>query len=151
MNSYLKNLECSRCSTSYSADEPQNLCECGAPLFARYDLAEVARTVSRDDFSFRAHSLWRYKEVLPVRNPENIATLCEGFTPLLNSLRLGQSIGLKHLYFKDESMNPTGSFKARGLAMAVSKAKETRHSRNCTYQPPVMRAEQRQLTRQGPV
>ncbi len=124
MNSFFKNLECSRCTISYSADEPQNLCTCGAPLFARYDLPEVARVVSRDDFSFRVHSLWRYKELLPVRNPENMVSLCEGFSPLLSSLRLGPSIGLENLLFKDESMNPTGSFKARGLAIAVSKARE---------------------------
>jgi threonine synthase len=124
MNSYLKDLQCSRCETRYSAEKIQNLCACGAPLFARYDLPEVARILSRDDFGFRPHSLWRYKELLPVRNPENVATLCEGFTPVLPSLRLGQSIGLEKLYFKDESLNPTGSFKARGLALAVSKAKE---------------------------
>lgn len=124
MNSYLKDLQCPRCETRYSAEKIQNLCACGSPLFARYDLSEVARIVSRDDFSFRPHSLWRYKELLPVRNPENVATLSEGFTPVLPSLQLGQSIGLEELYFKDESLNPTGSFKARGLALAVSKAKE---------------------------
>jgi threonine synthase len=124
MNSYLIDLECSRCSTRYSADQLQNLCACGAPLFSRYDLARLARTLSRDELSFREHTLWRYKEVLPVRKPENVASLCEGFTPLVTSLRLGESIGLKSLHFKDESFNPTGSFKARGLALAVSKAKE---------------------------
>jgi threonine synthase len=124
MNSYLTDLECSRCTTRYSADQAHNLCACGAPLFARYDLPAIARAVSRGDLSFRVHSLWRYKELLPVRNLENVVTLSEGFTPLLSSLRLGPSIGLEQLYFKDESMNPTGSFKARGLALAVSKAKE---------------------------
>src|SRR5688572_9378041 len=124
MQSYFIDLECSRCSTRYSAEKAQNLCACGAPLLARYDLAEIARVISREDLSSRVHSLWRYKEVLPVRNPENIVTLCEGFTPILNSLRLGPSLGLDQLYFKDESLNPTGSFKARGLALAVSKAKE---------------------------
>jgi threonine synthase len=124
MNSYLMDLQCPRCETRYSAEKIQNLCACGSPLFARYDLPEVARIVSRDDFSFRPHSLWRFKELLPVRDPENVATLCEGFTPVLPSLRLGQSIGLEKLHFKDESLNPTGSFKARGLALAVSKAKE---------------------------
>jgi threonine synthase len=124
MNSYLIDLECSRCSTRYSADQLQNLCVCGAPLFARYDLAGLSRNLSRDEFAFRDHTLWRYKEVLPVRKSENVASLGEGLTPLVRSLRLGQSIGLTSLHFKDESFNPTGSFKARGLALAVSKAKE---------------------------
>src|SRR5687767_879117 len=90
MTSYLKDLECSRCNLRYPADQPQNLCTCGAPLFPRYDLPEVSRHVSRDDFSFRVHSLWRYKEVLPVRDIENIVSLCEGFTPLLTSVRLAK-------------------------------------------------------------
>jgi threonine synthase len=124
MHSYLIDLECSRCDLRYSADQIQNLCSCGAPLFARYDLAEVARVVSPQDFENRAHNLWRFKEVLPIRNPENVVTLGEGFTPLLSSERVGQSIGLQKLYWKDESFNPTASFKARGLALAVSKAKE---------------------------
>ena len=124
MHTYLIDLECTRCSTRYSADVVQNLCACGAPLFARYDLAAMARVISREDLGFRVHNLWRYKEVLPIRNPENVVTLDEGFTPLLHSLRLGPSIGMPQLFFKDESLNPTGSFKARGLAAAVSKAKE---------------------------
>jgi threonine synthase len=124
MNSYFTHLECSRCSTKYSADQIQNLCACGAPLFARYDLSEVSRVISRNDFGYRVHSLWRFKELLPVRNPENVVSLYEGFSPLLSSQRLGESIGLENLLFKDESMNPTGSFKARGLSVAVSMAKE---------------------------
>jgi len=124
MNSYLVDLQCSRCEARYSADQIQNLCVCGAPLLARYDLQRISRDVSRDEFSYRAHSLWRFKELLPVRNPENIVTLHEGFSPLISSNVLGESIGLKQLYFKDESVNPTGSFKARGLGVAVSKAKE---------------------------
>ena len=124
MNSYLTDLQCSRCETRYSADQTQNLCVCGAPLFARYDLPQVSRAVSRDEFNYRVHTLWRFKELLPVRNPENIVTLYEGFSPLVASTVLGKSIGLENLYFKDESVNPTGSFKARGLGVAVSKAKE---------------------------
>lgn len=124
VTSYLIDLQCAKCAKHYSAEELQNLCECGGPLLACYDLKEVSRLVSKDDLGFRVHSMWRYKELLPVRNPENVITLSEGFTPLLESNRLGPSIGLKSLYFKDESGNPTGSFKARGLCMAVSKAKE---------------------------
>ena len=124
MNNYLMDLQCTRCGKSCSADRVQNLCACGSPLFARYDLKEIARIVSREDLSFRVHSLWRYKELLPLRDPENAVSLNEGFTPLISSIRLGRSIGLAPLYYKDESLNPTGSFKSRGLSTAVSKAKE---------------------------
>jgi threonine synthase len=122
--SYLIDLHCSRCDTHYSAEQTQNLCACGSPLFARYDLPEIARTVSREDFAYRVHSLWRFKELLPVRDPENMVSLNEGFSPIVPSTTLGPSIGLESLFFKDESVNPTGSFKARGLCLAVSKAKE---------------------------
>ncbi len=124
MNSYMTDLQCSRCGLRYSAEAIQNLCSCGAPLFARYDLAEVSGILSCEDFSHRAHDLWRFRELLPVRLPENMTTLGEGFTPLLSSRSLGRSIGVESLYFKDESLNPTGSFKSRGLSVAVSKAKE---------------------------
>ncbi len=124
MNSFLIGLECSRCSAAYSSEIPQNLCTCGAPLFARYDLHGVSKVVSREDFGFRVHSLWRFKELLPVRNPENVVSLNEGFTPLIGSRRIGKGLGMENLHFKDESMNPTGSFKARGLCLAVSKARE---------------------------
>lgn len=97
---------------------------CGAPLFARYDLHGVSRVVSREDFGFRVHSLWRFKELLPVRNPENVISLNEGFTPLISGGRIGKELGMDSLSFKDESMNPTGSFKARGLCLAISKARE---------------------------
>jgi threonine synthase len=117
-------LECSRCRTAYSSEILQNLCNCGAPLFARYNLPEISKAVSRHDFGFRVHSLWRYKELLPVRNTENVVSLNEGFTPLVGSKKIGQTLGIGDLLFKDESRNPTGSFKARGLSVAVSKAKE---------------------------
>lgn len=124
MRSYLTHLECTRCGKHAFADSLQNLCTCGAPLFARYDLRRIAAVVSREDFSFRVHSLWRYKELLPVRNPENLVTLYEGFSPLIESRVAGNELGMEHLSFKDESYNPTASFKARGLAVAISRAKE---------------------------
>jgi threonine synthase len=126
MKSLLIDLECTRCSTRLSAETPRNLCSCGAPLFARYDLRRIAEVVSRDDLGHRVHSLWRFKELLPVQNPDFVVTLNEGFTPLIASRVLGEKIGLERLSFKDESGNPTGSFKARGLAVAVSKAYELR-------------------------
>ena len=124
MHSYLTSLQCPRCSHSYSADALKNLCDCGSPLFAQYDLKEVSRVVSREDFGFRVHSLWRYKELLPVRNPENVVTLNEGFTPLIPLPKIAAELNLRSFLVKDESPNPTGSFKARGLGVAISRAKE---------------------------
>lgn len=124
MNSYLTGLECSRCSTAYTADVLRNLCTCGAPLLARYDLEKVGRLISREDFSYRVHSLWRFKELLPVQKPENVVTLFEGFTPLIASHYAGKKLGMNSLSFKDEGLNPTGSFKSRGLSVAVSRALE---------------------------
>jgi threonine synthase len=92
-------------------------------LFAKYDLKEVSRVLSKEDFGFRVHSLWRYRELLPVRNPENVVTLYEGFTPLISATKLSEELNIKFV-IKDESPNPTGSFKARGLGVAISRAKE---------------------------
>ncbi|HEY4491239.1 MAG TPA: threonine synthase [Acidobacteriota bacterium] len=124
MNSYIRHLYCTKCQTIYAADRLQNLCACGGPLFADYDLKEVSKVLSREDLAFRVHSLWRYRELLPVIKSEHVVSLAEGFTPLIPSCRLGKNIGLHNLFFKDESFNPTGSFKSRGLSVAVSKAKE---------------------------
>ncbi len=124
MKSYLTHLECPRCNRTYNADILQNLCDCGSPLFPRYDLKEVSQFVSREDFGYRVHSLWRFRELLPVRNLQNVVTLFEGFTPLIATERVGSEIGVQKLILKDESLNPTGSFKARGLSVAISRAKE---------------------------
>jgi threonine synthase len=102
----------------------QNLCPCGAPLFARYNLEQAAAELTKEELAERPPSLWRYHELLPVIKPENITSLGEGFTPLIKAKRLGRDLGLSHLYIKDESQNITGSFKARGLAVAVAKAYE---------------------------
>jgi threonine synthase len=93
-------------------------------LFARYDLEAVRRSLDRDALSAREPSLWRYHELLPVREESSVATLGEGFTPLLGAPRLGESLGLPRLLIKAEGLNPTGSFKARGMAVAVSRARE---------------------------
>jgi threonine synthase len=122
--SYFSHLECPSCGRQYSGREPANVCDCGRPLLARYDLAAVKRYVRRSDMAQRRHDLWRYRELLPVLDEANIIHLGEGGTPLLPLHRLGKRLGLTHLYLKEEGYNPTGSFKARGLAMAVSKAKE---------------------------
>jgi threonine synthase len=114
-------LECSQCGKRYDAAIEQHLCTCGKPLLARYDLKRAAKTLSLKELSGRPRTLWRYREVLPDGEP---VTLGEGMTPLVHASRLGASMGLKHLYVKDEGLNPTGSFKARGMTAAVTRAKQ---------------------------
>src|SRR5437588_1293462 len=126
--SYLRTLECTACGAEFDADAVHGLCPtCQKVLFARYDLPAVKEAVKPDDFSGRRWDMWRYSELLPVRDPANVVTLGEGMTPLLPVHasvldRLGFSRG--QVSVKDEGKNPTGSFKARGMAVAISKAKE---------------------------
>ena len=128
--SYLTHLECSKCGTRHEADEVQTVCkECGKPLFARYDLEAVREAVTKRELVGREGSMWRYWELLPIRDRKNVVSLGEGWTPLTQARRLGDSLGVPDLWVKDEGIIPTGSFKARGLAMAVSKAKELGISR----------------------
>ena len=108
----------------YSKDELWNLSEEGAPLFARYDLEQVARVLKKEDLSTRMPTMWRYAEVLPVEDPKFQVSLGEGFTPLLQAATLGKKLRVPRLFVKDEGGNPTGSFKARGMSVAVSRAKE---------------------------
>ncbi len=124
MMSYLSHLECPKCGKTYDAGKAQTVCECGSPLLARYDLEVVAKKVKRDDLKGRVSSLWRYRELLPVNDDRNVISLGEGMTPMLASPKLGQAVGLPKLYIKDEGLNPTGTFKARGAAVGVSKARE---------------------------
>ncbi len=122
---FLTHLECGLCRKQYPADMLHTVCpECGRPLIARYDLTRAASCVSRDDVAGRVPTLWRYRELLPVESDEHIVSLGEGFTPLIHARRLGQALGMPRLFIKDEGVNPTGSFKARGLTMAISRAKE---------------------------
>lgn len=122
---YVTHLECAKCGTNYEPNRIYNLCtKCGKPLLVHYDLSRAAATLKREELKNRVASLWRYREVLPVVNDENIVTLGEGFTPLLPAPRLGKQINVPELFIKDESLNPTGAFKARGLCMAISMAKE---------------------------
>ncbi len=115
-------LRCSRCRAVYPGEQLQNLCACGSPLLAQYDLAMASATLKPDRLAGRERSLWRYAEVLPGR-AEEIVTLGEGGTPLLRLHRLAEEDRSPQLHLKDEAFNPTGSFKARGLAVAVSRAK----------------------------
>jgi len=123
--SYLSQLKCSGCGKEYSHHELHTFCpSCQSPLLSLYDLKGVRQKVDRDEISHRKKGMWRWHELLPVLKKENQIFLGEGDTPLLSLPRLEKELGLSNLYVKDESSNPTGSFKARGLAMAVSKAKE---------------------------
>lgn len=118
-------LECANCGLEHEARRLHNLCtKCAKPLLVRYDLTEAARTLTKESLLGRQPDLWRYREVLPVEREENIVSLAEGWTPLFHAGRLGNQVGLSELYIKDESQNPTQSFKARGMAAAVSMAKE---------------------------
>ena len=122
---HVKKLECSACRREYEARRPHNVCtECGKPLFVRYDLKRIAKFLTRQALYARRADLWRYREMLPVRREDNIVTLGEGWTPLHHARHLGESLGMGELYVKDESVNPTQSFKARGMSVAVSMAKE---------------------------
>lgn len=125
MRSFLTVLQCTYCGAEFSADAPTRLCEaCGKVLYPRYDLEAAGAALSRDALAFRPANMWRYFEVMPVRDPANAVTLGEGFTPIFEARRLGAEMGCANLLIKDEGVNPTASFKARGLSAAVSKAKE---------------------------
>lgn len=119
---WFTHLECTRTGTTYDVDGLHNLSDVGAPLFARYDLEALAASWRRDDVAGRASNMWRYREVMPLRADDVEITLEEGMTPLRAAPRLGQWAGVPGLLIKDESVNPTGSFKARGLSAAVTGA-----------------------------
>src|SRR5262245_42450986 len=114
-------LECSECGKKYDAAVEQHLCSCGRPLLARYDLKRAAATLNLGALAHRPRTLWRYAEVLP---DGAVVSLGEGVTALLPTPRLGAALGLPRLYVKDEGLNPTGSFKARGMTAAVTRAKQ---------------------------
>jgi len=119
----LTHLECTRCAARHDKGQVLTVCACGAPLYARYDLAQAAREMRPGHLALREPSMWRYGEVLPLEDADQRVSLGEGFTPLLDAPRLGARLGLSRLTVKDEGGNPTGSFKARGLSMAVSMAR----------------------------
>ncbi len=123
--STITHLECTLTGEIFDASHPHRTNPAnGKPLFARYDLERAASTLTKSSLAERPNNMWRYNEVMPVLDVANIITLGEGGTPLIDATRLADAIGMKHVFIKDEGVNPTGSFKARGLAAAVSKAKE---------------------------
>ena len=118
-------LECPECHRHLPADKIQTVCaECDSPLFARYDLGDLARRIAPPEISRRPAGIWRWTELLPVEDDRYRLTLGEGDTPLLPVPRLAASLSLDRVYLKDEGVNPTGSFKARGMAVALSRAAE---------------------------
>ena len=123
--SFLTHLECGLCGTEQEADRLWNLCPaCSRPLLARYDLEAAGQALTRAEIASREPTLWRYRELLPVRDPRFVLCLGEGWMPLVHAERLGEAVGFERLYIKDEGLNPTASFKARGLGVALSRAYE---------------------------
>jgi threonine synthase len=125
MKNYVTHLECANCGQHYDPEQIQGLCtKCQRPLWVKYDLAAVAKNFSKQKLAGRPFTMWRYLEMLPIQDPGKIVSLAETVTPILETKRIGAALGLTNLFVKDESRLPTGSFKARGMAMAISKANE---------------------------
>ncbi|GHV84510.1 threonine synthase [Spirochaetia bacterium] len=124
MKSYIHGLVCPKCKKHYDHRKVQHLCECGSPLLAEYDLKGAGRAVNSNTIAGRPPNLWRYAELLPVEDEANIVSLGEGFTPLIPLSRTAAQYGFGALYLKDEGLIPTGTFKARGAAVGISRAKE---------------------------
>mgnify|MGYP003308530696 FL=1 len=125
MKSYLKHLECTYCGLIHSVHEPNRLCvDCGKVLYPRYDIEKARLELNKENLKVRDSNMWRYFEMMPVLDFKNVVTLGEGFTPILSASRLSERLGCQDIVIKDEGVNPTASFKARGLSAAVSKAKE---------------------------
>jgi threonine synthase len=115
---------CPRCDNHFPLSKLLNLCACGSPLLVRYDLKTASALVTKSSLQGRVSTLWRYRELLPLQDDANLISLGEGFTPLIEAKTLTRELGIERLWIKDEAQNPTGSFKDRGLSLAVSRAKE---------------------------
>ena len=121
---HVTHLECSLCAQRFAANRVHNLCSCGGALLVRYDMAAIRENWDRASLYVGRPDMWRYWPVLPVNHHNSIVTLGEGMTPLVRTGRLGKAVGASDLWVKDEGLNPTGSFKARGMACAISMARE---------------------------
>ena len=121
---FAREILCPRCHNRFSLSELVNLCSCGSPLLVRYDLKTASTAITNSSLQGRVPTLWRYREILPLQDDANLISLGEGFTPLIEAKTLARELGLEGLWIKDEAQNPTGSFKDRGLSLAVSRAKE---------------------------
>jgi len=120
---FFSHLQCSQCQNTYPSNKPVNLCQCGAPLLVRYNLSE-AKNLDKYRIRSQYSGIWDLSPLLPVQQKHNMLTLGEGNTPLLEVRTLAKQLEINKLFIKDESLNPTGSFKAKGLCLAVSRAKE---------------------------
>jgi threonine synthase len=123
MPSSVSHLSCPSCGERHDAGRPHNVCTCGSPLLVEYDLGRVRGTLFKEELESREPTMWRYRELLPVSEQAETVTLGEGFTPLVPVARVGRSLGLPDLWIKDEGLNPTGTFKARGAACGISMAR----------------------------
>src|SRR5262245_41918937 len=121
---FAQQIVCSRCQNRFALSQLLNLCACGSPLLVRYDLQRAKSALLKSSLCGREPTLWRYRELLPLRDDANRVSLAEGYTPLLNARKLAREFNVEHLWIKDEAQNPTGSFKDRGLSLASSMAKE---------------------------
>lgn len=121
---FVSHLYCPKCAARYKSEDKHQLCLCGSPLLVAYDMERLALSFHPSMLREREPSLWRYRELLPVIHTENVVTLGEGFTPLLPMPSIGANMNIPGLMMKDEGLLPTGSFKARGAAVGISKAKE---------------------------
>jgi len=121
-SSFVSRLSCPRCGAEHDPSVVHNLCRCGSPLLVDYDLGAVAAQARKEAIAGRPANMWRYREFLPLGEEAGVVTLGEGFTPLLPAPRLGERIGVRDLWVKDDGLNPTGTFKARGASCGVSMA-----------------------------
>ncbi|MBI4528870.1 MAG: threonine synthase [Deltaproteobacteria bacterium] len=121
---FVTEIICPRCRRTFPSGKPVNLCACGSPLLVQYDLKKVKEKLSREGLSGRTATLWRYRELLPLKDDRHCVSLGEGFTPLIQASRLALELGIRKLWIKDEAQNPTGSFKDRGLSLAISLCRE---------------------------
>jgi threonine synthase len=123
-NTFAQEIVCPRCDNRFPLSHLLNLCDCGSPRLVSYDLRTASATLAKSSLQGRVPTLWRYRELLPLQDDANLISLGEGFTPLIEARTLPRELGLQRLWIKDEAQNPTGSFKDRGLSLAVSRAKE---------------------------
>lgn len=122
--SYLTHLQCSKCGETRQEDGIVQTCACGYPYFSRYDLEAAGRQFTKNNLAHRPETLWRYHELLPVKQASSVVSLHELMTPLIPLTASGVAMGIEHLVVKDEGVLPSGSFKARGASVGISKAKE---------------------------
>ena len=147
---FVTHLECAMEGDHYPADQIHNLSKAGKPLLVRYDLAGVKKALTKDALAERPADMWRYREMLPVRRCADIVSLGEVTTPLIRLPKLAKKLGGGEIIVKDEGRLPTGSFKARGLVMAVSMAQGAGHHARWRCRPTATRGRRWRPMRRAP-